>query len=233
MNSYKCAQCGLVNWTTGEYCKRCQSPNPYLNQSAQVNNFSPNPAQTQVLARPMPTVRAMPDYSVPPPPNVFGASVGTMATAEGFTQVSPPMMANRPPFRAAFQPTFSQEDLEKLQKAEKEIRNAWISGVVVCAISLLVAILFSAVGNSKEVLSATPFEIVISVVIFGGLTIGVYCKSRACAVLLCGLFILDKIVTFASTGKFSGAILAFVFITYFAYGIQGTFAYHKLKQKGL
>lgn len=71
----------------------------------------------------------------------------------------------------------------------------------------------------------------LSVVIFGGLTIGVYFKSRACAVLLCVLFILDKILTFASTGKFGGGLLAFIFIYYFLYGIQGTFTYQKLRKQ--
>lgn len=73
MKSYKCVECSLTNWTTADVCKRCQSPNPYSNQFVQANSFSPN--QTQVLARPMPSGRAMPDYFVPPPPNVFGASV--------------------------------------------------------------------------------------------------------------------------------------------------------------
>ena len=103
--------------------------------------------------------------------------------------------------------------------------------MLICALSFLVAILFSAVSSSKAELPATPIEILISVFLFGGLTIGVYFKSRACAILLGGLFVLDKIITWAYTGKMSGAILAFVFIYYFAYGIQGTFTYRRLKKQ--
>ena len=230
MKSYKCVECSLTNWTTADVCKRCQSPNPYSNQFVQANSFSPN--QTQVLARPMPSGRAMPDYFVPPPPNVFGASVGTMAASPvECSSVSPPMPAKRPPIRHAFQSDFSPEDFENLKKAEKEIRHAWIAGAIVCGISLAVAALFTAVSSSKDMLPASPLEIFISVIIIGGLTIGVYFKSRACVILLCGLFILDKIVTWALTGKMGGVFLSVVIMYYFALGIQGTFTYHKLKKK--
>lgn len=230
MNNYKCIQCGLVNWTSQEFCKRCQLPNPYLNQPMQTVEFSQNATQANFSAQPMPPVRAMPDYSVPPPPNVFGTSAGT-ATTEAFSQFPQTAFANRPPIRATYEPVYSPEDLENLRTAEKQIRNAWICGVVICALSLLFAIIFSAVSSSKAELPATPFEILISVVLFGGLTIGVYFKSRACAILLCVLFIVDKIITWAYTGKMSGAMLAFVFIYYFAYGIQGTFTYRRLKKQ--
>lgn len=225
MKSYRCLQCGLVNWTTEELCKRCQSPNPFLNQVGEPNGFAPNFGQTSAPAQ------MMPDYSAPPPPNVFGVSVGTMAAAPvGFSAFPPPVTPNRPPIRSAFQPNYAPEDLENLQKAEKQIRNAWICGVIICVMSTIVAAVLAKVAASTDMIQASPGEIMISVVIFGGLTLGVYFKSRACAVLLCGLFILDKIITMASTGKFSGAILTFVFIYYFIYGIQGTFTYRRLKR---
>jgi hypothetical protein len=37
MNTYKCRQCGLVNWNTVEFCKRCQLPN----QQAQIVQSQP------------------------------------------------------------------------------------------------------------------------------------------------------------------------------------------------
>ena len=226
MNNYKCAQCGLINWKTEVFCKRCQTPNHYLDQPVQTNDFAIAQnavVATQTLSRPV----TMPDYSSPPPPNVFGSAAGT-TLIDG----NQPSYSNRPPIRAFGQVNNSPEFENDLKNAERQIRNAWISGAVVCSLTTLAALVISALAPSSEVLPATPFEMLISVVIFGGLTIGVYFKSRTCAVLLCGLFILDKIIMWAATGKMSGALMAFIFIYYFAYGIQGTFAYHKLmKQK--
>lgn len=223
MSSYKCVQCGLVNWLANEFCKRCQSLNPFFNQSTQPAGFPAVPVQ--------PIPQTVPDYSSPPPPNVFGSSVGT-TSVNRVSNYAPTSSANRPPVRNFSRNAYSPEFENELKKAEKQIRNAWISGATVCGITFLVALLFSALASSSDMIPATPGELLISVVIFGGLSMGVYFKSRACAVLLCALFIIDKIFTWASTGKMSGALLAFVFIYYFAYGIQGTFNYQKLmKQK--
>lgn len=222
MKSYKCLQCGLTNWTTEEFCKRCQNPNPYFNPNnsyGEVQSFAAAGSYQQ---------NSIPNYSTPPPPDVFGNAAG-IANDNYNTQNS---YGNRPPIRGAanFQ---SPEITEEFTKANKQIRNSWICGVIVCVITTAVALLFSAAGDSKDVvLPATPFEMLFSVVIYIGLTIGVYFKNRGCAIAICALFILDKIFAFASTGKFGGGLLAFVFIYYFAYGIQGTFTYHKLKKQG-
>jgi hypothetical protein len=38
MNSYKCPQCGLVNWSTADCCKRCKLPNQYHPNNQQIEN---------------------------------------------------------------------------------------------------------------------------------------------------------------------------------------------------
>lgn len=222
MKSYKCLQCGLTNWTTDEFCKRCQNPNPYFSQ---INSF--NEGQNFAAAGSY-QQSSIPNYSSPPPPNFFGNAAGT--ANENYNNQN--NYGNRPPFRSAanFQ---SPEITEEFTKANKQIRNAWICGVIVCVITTAVALAFSMVSSSKDAeLPAAPLEMLFGVVIYAGLTIGVYFKNRGCAIAICALFILDKILAVASTGKFSGGILAFVFIYYFAYGIQGTFTYHKLKKQG-
>jgi hypothetical protein len=111
-------------------------------------------------------------------------------------------------------------------------RRSWISGVIVCSITLLFSIITASISASPKNMPASPAEMIISVFIYGGLTLGVFFKNRVCASLLCGLFVLDKIVMLAS-GQASGILVAFIFIYYFAYGIQGTLAYHQLmKQRG-
>lgn len=234
MNSYKCAQCGLTNWKTSEFCKRCGIQNPYLNQSFQPNNFQAAVVQNNISAQPQfsPQVPVMPDYASPPPPNVFGSSAGAASMNEINRQYSPDFRTDRPPIRDFNQANYSPVNAEELKTAEKHIRNAWVCGIVVCSMTALIVVIMAATASSLNIIAASPGEMFFSLVLFAGLTTGVYFKSRVCAVLLCGLFILDKILTFAQTGKMSGAIMAFVFIYYFAYGIQGTFTYHKLtKQK--
>jgi hypothetical protein len=235
--SYKCAQCGMVNWTIDDFCKRCGVPNPFTSAATQANNFQTAPAPNNVQAfsqsapppnafsqsaSPAPPVRAMPDFASPPPPNVFGRGVGTV---ESFNDGAPNNFENRPPIRGYNRQASSPEFEEKLKKANKEIRDAWISGVVVCTITLLFAVIRLGMSASP----AEPIAMIFSVIIYGGLTVGVFYKNRACAVLLFGLFVLDKILMVAQ-GNASGIIIGLILIYYFAMGIQGTFAYHKLKK---
>lgn len=43
MNSYKCSQCGLTNWVTAEFCKRCKSPNLQFGYNQQTAAYANNP----------------------------------------------------------------------------------------------------------------------------------------------------------------------------------------------
>lgn len=228
MKSYKCHQCGLTNWTTVEFCKRCQSPNPYFDQGFQDNNFDPANAQNFATAG-VYRQNYSPDYSAPPPPNVFGTAVGTASANENYDYQNN-SYENRPPIRNTSN-SYSPETANKLAEAEKQIRNAWITGVIVCVVTTIIALLVSAAATANNIVPATPFEMMFGVVLFGGLTIGVYFKNRGCAIALCVLFILDKILTIADTGKLSGVFFTIILGYYFAYGIRGTFTYHKLKKQ--
>ena len=235
--SYKCAQCGLVNWTIDDFCKRCGIPNP-LTGGAAANNFQTvAPAAHQAFAPPAnvfrqkaPPVRAMPDYSSPPPPNVFGNHVGT-ANVENFNDFAPPVYQNRPPVRSFNQQANSPEFEESLKKANKQIRDAWICGVIICAMTLAISMLMISLAPAKALMPVSPAEMILSVIVFGGLTLGVYFKNRGCAIAICVLYILDKIVMTASSGNVTGILFMLGFTYYFAYGIQGTFAYHKLMKE--
>lgn len=233
MNSYRCAQCGLTNWVTTEFCKRCKSPNPnfvYTQQTAQYANHAPHNGygnQPNYAPQNYNPFQPQPDFSAPPPPNAFGNETGTANYGANYGHYPQNGYQNQP-FHGYNQNYLSDSEQLELKTAQKQIRNAWVSGAIVSGITILFAFIFSAMSSKEVELIASPLEMIITAIIFGGLTIGVYCKSRACAVILCGLFLLDKIVTFAATGKFSGAILTFVFIYYFAYGIKGTFTYRRI-----
>ena len=251
MSSYKCPQCGLINWNTAETCKRCAAPNPFLSNSIPANFQSQAPAQnTQMYSQGSPAqnqsstypqerhppqnapgyyqqqpqyAAASPNYSAPPPPNVFGASAG-QAENVGAGNWQQPVAQYRPYQQQYQDPEFEQ----KLAEANKHIRNAWITGVVVCVITVVFSLLITALAP-KDIEMSVPLPFILfAVLIYGGLSFGVYSKNRACAVILLCLFILDKIAQFAESGKFQGAIVAFIIIAYFAYGVKGTFDYHKL-----
>lgn len=76
MNTYKCPQCGLVNWETSVNCKRCSLPN-----SQSVEPMMPN---TNISNHSSVATQTMPDsfiqnlnYNAPPPPNFYKDRVGT------------------------------------------------------------------------------------------------------------------------------------------------------------
>jgi len=106
----------------------------------------------------------------------------------------------------------------------KQIKNAWIAGAISGCLTLVIT-LISLSGTKALGFNAWNF---IDVVLIFGLTFGIYKKSRVCAVLMFIYFVASKILIAVETGQFSGSIMAIIFIYYYAHGIAGTFAYHKL-----
>lgn len=229
MSSYRCPQCGLTNWINTEFCKRCKVQNPHLAQyqqtaayanNTQYNEYAP---QTQAYAPQNFAAYQQPDYSAPPPPNAFGNAAGTAA----YGQTQQTYYRHQPHYYNQPQP-LSPDEQRELEEAKKQIKGAWVSGVIVCVISVLFAFAQLAFSAKSAEDIGGAIGIIVSVVILGGLSLGVYFKSRACAVILCILYILDKIVMFALEGKAAGIIVTIIFVYYFGYGIKGTFTHYRL-----
>ncbi|MYN02925.1 hypothetical protein GTP41_12520 [Pseudoduganella sp. DS3] len=109
-------------------------------------------------------------------------------------------------------------------EVQKKIKQAWIAGAISGSMTLLFTLL--AISGTKAAgFNAWNF---IDVVLIFGLAFGIYKKSRACAVLMLVYFVVSKILIAIETGSVSGTVLAIIFIYYYAQGIAGTFAYHKL-----
>ncbi|MCD9187704.1 MAG: hypothetical protein LUM44_14890 [Pyrinomonadaceae bacterium] len=233
MNSYKCSQCGLTNWVTTEFCKKCKSPNPQFVYTQQTAAFTDDPQydgysnQQNYQQQNYDPYRNPTDYSAPPPPNAFGNSAGTA----NYGQYQPTNYGQQP-YQGYDQSYLSDSDRLELQNAQRKIRKAWIAGAVVTGLSLLVAVLFSILvsgqtrGQLKTVGNSS--ELILSAIVFGGLSIGIYRRSRICAALLCTIYILEKIWTIAVTGKVAGIAIGLLFIYYFVGGVQGTFDYHRI-----
>lgn len=106
----------------------------------------------------------------------------------------------------------------------KQIKQAWIAGVISGAITLGVTLLAI---FGKSILGFGPWELLDVALVFG-LAFGIYKKSRTCAVLMLVYFIAAKILIMMETGKLHGSIMSLVFIYFYWQGISGTFAYHRL-----
>lgn len=110
---------------------------------------------------------------------------------------------------------------------QKQIRHAWIAGTISGTVTLLITLLALS-GTKAAGFNAWNF---IDVVLIFGLAFGIYKKSRACAVSMLIYFVISKILIALESGSISGSVLAIIFIYYYAQGIAGTFAYHKLMKE--
>jgi len=114
-------------------------------------------------------------------------------------------------------------------KILRKIKTAWIAGIVSGSVTLVFTLL-AVLGTS--LLGFSVWELVDVALVFG-LTLGIYMKSRICAVVMFIYFIVSKIILIAEAGQVAGLPLALVFGYFFWQGISGTFAYHKFKNSTL
>ena len=109
------------------------------------------------------------------------------------------------------------------EDVEKGIKGAVAAGIFSGCVTLLFTVLAVA-GVNPVGLDASAF---LDVVLIFGLTFGISRKSRACAVILLGYFILSKIYMFSQTRSAAGLPMAFVFAYFYAKGVAATFAWHR------
>jgi hypothetical protein len=119
-----------------------------------------------------------------------------------------------------------------LKSAESAINGAWLTGLVVGALSLIrsaTALFFSAgYGRSSVYLTF------VDVAVLFALAYGVWRKSRICAILLSLYFIYLAVLKTASWVQ-SGTVPPGILIDVIALllclnGVRGTFAYHNIAQ---
>lgn len=108
----------------------------------------------------------------------------------------------------------------------RKIKFAWIASVV-SGITTLAISLYILSGNNVLNNAGGLFD---AILIFG-MALGIYKKSRICAVLMFVYFISSKIILFQEAGEFNGRqisiVLSAIFFWIFLQGVIGTFAYHK------
>ncbi|TVX95094.1 hypothetical protein [Cohnella terricola] len=123
---------------------------------------------------------------------------------------------------------------DELTIAKNKIRNAVIAGVF-CSVTTLLMKTFGSGYLEYEYDWIFYFDLAIPV----GLTLGVYRKSRVCAILLFVCYLYSKIIYLISAGPMSGSdtmslvpiMMSMGYLYMFGQGISGAFAYHKLKKR--
>ena len=112
----------------------------------------------------------------------------------------------------------------------KHIKYAWVAGVISGSMTLLL-ILIAASGSTMVAELGVDWWSLIDVVAIFGLSLGIYKKSRVCALLMFIYFVGSKIILWATMGNVGGVPLAILFGYFFFQGIRATFAYHSLSEQ--
>ena len=113
------------------------------------------------------------------------------------------------------------------EAALKHIKQAWVAGVISAGITLLV-ILVAASGSTVVAELGVDWWGLVDVGLILGLSLGIYKKSRICALLMFTYFVGSKIGLWVTVGDVRGVPMAILFGYFFFQGIRGTFAYHSL-----
>jgi hypothetical protein len=133
--------------------------------------------------------------------------------------------AQQPPLQAD---TSVSADDSELAIPNKQIRNAWIA-----LISGTVTLIFTIFASSGHDLLGLGFDKLnyIDIAFIFGLSLGIYLKSRTCALLMLLYFVGSKILIWQQMGKPTGLITAAIFGYYFVLGIVGTFNYRSISRE--
>jgi hypothetical protein len=234
MNSYRCPQCDLINWSTTDCCKRCRLPNPANSYPQQFTPQQPLMQNTAVAAAPHTAVQMqfaeMPAYQTPnyqtpnyqTPPQFQQERAGSYSAN------------NAPHYSGQYQPQNNYAvNSDEVIKAEKNVRNGFIGGIVWASLLAFATIVFmilpSAMKSSLPNDPAQNVALVSKVMVFilgamtvviGGLSYGVKRKSMVCAILLAVLSLLGVINSLSE--KKTGAILfGFLMFGIFAMAASG------------
>jgi serine/threonine-protein kinase len=121
----------------------------------------------------------------------------------------------------------SEPELEVPVEIAKKIKNGWMAGLITVVITLIF-VLISLFGTS--ILGIDAWALV-DVGVMAGLTFGVFRKSRTCAVLLLGFFVLNKVLMWMESGTATGLPITLIFCWFFVQSVVGTFQYHSWKRE--
>ena len=159
-------------------------------------------------------------------------AVPKFSSQEEYQQWKAERLANPQPVSPLQPPAHherSDDSDPDLEVPTKQIRQAWIAGIISGVVTLLVTVI-AASGHDILGLGYSLFNFLDVALIFA-LTFGLYMKSRTCALLMLLYFVGSKIFIWLQLGKLSGLPGAIIFGYYFLMGIIGTFDYRRIKAR--
>lgn len=238
MNTYRCLQCGFLNWETSDQCKRCRLPNSANNQP----QFSPQPMMpnTMISATPQTAVQTQyvqpqnyqtPSYQTPqyqtPPQYQQHQQQGAYSGYNNSQQVN-------------YNPGTSNRifvDDEEIEKARKQVNAGWIAGIVWASLLALVTVFFAFMPmfigtrqnpafkglNDESVAMVSRIMsgvMMILTIIIGILSYGIRQNSLACAAILT---ILSGLSVFSSIFEkdLGGTVFGILFFVLFCVSVNG------------
>lgn len=118
-----------------------------------------------------------------------------------------------------------------IERAISATRAAYVCGVISTLLTLLFTLLALSQGGLN--FGAIDFSLwtFVDVALMAGFTVGLYFKSRTCAILMLVYFTFTKCVQVSRGVNFFSIITGALFLYYYVQGVRGTLAYHRLKEK--
>lgn len=245
MSTYKCSQCGFLDWITSPACKKCGAINPdapleaILHHSSAPDKTEKKPFQKsdQSAIAHRSSFAAPTHLSIPKPGESAAQMSAFLAGSAHQGEASSEKLKTIAKVRSlAVEVECDQRDEPSVRSleyqsemavAERRIQYAWMCGIAICLGS---AALLSVESAMKTLDMGTKTAMFIEIGIFALLTIGVYCRWRVCSVALFVLFILDKIVTVAQTRNYVIGFVALLLAYVLFLGVRGTSTYHRLAE---
>lgn len=118
----------------------------------------------------------------------------------------------------------------QVMKEEKHIRNAWITGTISAILTFIVSMIGAYSENVRMQYGCDTWTL-LDVALIAGLTYGIYRRNRYCALGMLIYYLTCKFIAAASTGKFTGGIMAIIFAYFFFQGTRASFKLHKYMHK--
>ncbi|MGE8500574.1 MAG: hypothetical protein ACN6O6_23995 [Pseudomonas sp.] len=119
--------------------------------------------------------------------------------------------------------------IEVPAKIARKIKHCWVAGIISSSATLfMIARVLSSGATSAHGIDEWAL---IDVAIMLGLCIGVYKKSRTCAILMVLFYIIGKLSMLADGASLIALPVSLVFLWFFFQGVVGTFQFHRWKRE--